>query len=373
MPYSLYIHIPFCKRKCAYCDFTSYAGRDEFIPEYIEALKFELEYYSSLYKRPAVRTIFIGGGTPTLLSDEQLSSLFTSIKNDFDVENKAEITIEANPGTVTKEKLNSLIIAGVNRLSLGAQTFNNSLLKKIGRIHNEHEINDAFNMARDAGFRNINLDLIFALPGENMKDWQESLAKAVKLKPEHISTYNLQIEEDTPLHKEKLESGLNLPDEDMELEMYKYAIKYLKDNGYSQYEISNFAKPGFECEHNKTYWTLKEYIGVGAGAHSFINNSRIGNTLYLDKYLTRDMKVIKTEHANTKKENMQEMVFLGLRLIKGFNLEDFTNKFGISMREIYRKELAELTEDGLIEINGKNIKLTENGLFLANEVFKKFL
>jgi oxygen-independent coproporphyrinogen-3 oxidase len=373
MPYSLYIHIPFCKKKCAYCDFPSYAGRDEFIPEYLEALKFELEYYYTLYKRPAVSTIYIGGGTPTLLSEEQLSSLFTSIKNDFDVSSGAEISIEANPGTVTREKLKMLIGAGVNRISLGAQTFNNSLLKKIGRIHSEREINDAFHMAREAGFKNINLDLIFALPGENMKDWQESLAKAVKLSPEHISTYNLQIEEDTPLYLEKLEGGLNLPDEDKELEMYKYAIRYLTENGYSHYEISNFAKPGSECEHNKAYWTLKEYISAGAGAHSFLKNSRIENTPYLDKYLTRDMRVIKTEHANTKKENMQEMVFLGLRLIKGFNLGDFTNRFGISMREIYKKELAELIEDGLIEMNGKNLKLTENGLFLANEVFKKFL
>ncbi len=373
MTYSLYIHIPFCKKKCAYCDFPSYAGRDEFIPEYLEALKFELEYYYSLYKRPAVRTLYMGGGTPTLLSDEQLSNLFTTIKNDFEIENEAEMTIEANPGTVTREKLGILIGTGVNRLSLGAQTFNNSFLKKIGRIHNEHEINDAFNMAREAGFKNINIDLIFALPGESLKDWQRSLEKAVKLKPEHISTYNLQLEEGTPLHAEKLKGGQNLPDEETELEMYKYAIKYLGDNGYTHYEISNFAKPGFECKHNKIYWTLQNYIGVGAGAHSFIDNVRTANAPSLEKYLTKDMAAIKAEHHNTKKESMQEMIFLGLRLIKGFDLGDFTNRFGISMREIYKKELAELIDEGLIELNGKNIRLTENGLFLANEVFKRFL
>lgn len=371
--YSLYVHIPFCKKKCAYCDFPSYDGRDELIPQYLDALNFELEYYYSLYKRPAVRTIYVGGGTPTLLADEQLSTLFTTIKNDFDIENGAEITIEANPGTITREKLKTLINAGVNRLSLGAQTFNNSHLKKIGRIHNDREIIDAFNMAREAGFENINLDLIFALPGESMKDWQESLAKAIKLNPEHISTYNLQLEEGTPLHAEKLKGGLKLPDEGTELEMYKYAIKYLEDNGYSHYEISNFAKPGRECRHNLIYWTMQNYIGAGAGAHSFIDNARTANSPSLEKYLTKDMAAIKTEHRNTKKESMQEMIFLGLRLIQGFNIGDFTNRFGISMREIYKKELAELIDEGLIELNGKNIRLTENGLFLANEVFKRFL
>lgn len=370
---SLYIHIPFCKKKCNYCDFPSYGGKEALIPDYIEALKAEIGYYSSVYDRPRIRTIYVGGGTPTLLTEGAISSLFESVKKDFEVMSEAEITFEANPGTVTIDKLKALIDSGVNRISLGVQTFNNDLLKKLGRIHLEHEITEAYEMIRGAGFRNVNLDLIFALPGGSVNDWQDSLVKAIKLNPEHISTYNLQVEEGTPFHAEKLEGGLLLPDEEDELKMYKIAIAFLKENGYKHYEISNFARDGFECEHNKAYWTLQDYIGVGAGAHSFIKNVRSENSPHIDRYLAKDFSNIKTEHVNTKKESMQEMVFLGLRLTNGFNLNDFTRRFGIGFREIYKKELAELTEEGMLEMDGKNVRLTEKGLYLANEVFKKFL
>jgi len=373
MSYSLYLHVPFCKRKCDYCDFPSYAGKENLIPEYLEALKAELGYYSSVYDKPSIGTIYVGGGTPTLLSEDQISSLFEAIRKDFDVLPGSEITSEANPGTVTKEKLRALMNCGANRISLGAQTFNNDLLKKLGRIHLEHEITEAFGLIREAGFKNVNLDLIFALPGGSLKDWQGSLVKTVKLNPEHISTYNLQIEEGTPLYIEKLEGALLLPGEEDELKMYQIAIAFLNENGYRQYEISNFAREGFECAHNTAYWTMKEYIGIGAGAHSFINNTRTENTPFIEKYLSGDFSSIKTEHVNTKKESMQEMIFLGLRMMKGFNLNDFTGRFGIGFREIYKKEIEELTNDHLIEMAGKNVRLTEKGLFLANEVFKKFL
>lgn len=373
MSYSLYIHVPFCRKKCNYCDFPSYAGKGSFIDDYIESLKAESGYYSSIYEKPEVKTIFVGGGTPTLLSEVNIRSLFETIYKDFKVQSDAEISVEANPGTVTKEKLKTLFKVGVNRLSLGAQTFNNSFLRKLGRIHLAHEITDAYEMIREAGFKNVNLDLIFALPGESLKDWLNTLNKAVELGPEHISTYNLQIEEDTPLFAEKQEGDLILPDEEEELNMYKAAIKGLTEKGYHHYEISNFAKAGFECSHNKTYWTMHDYIGIGMGAHSFINGVRIANTLDIDKYLSKDFALTKMEHRNTKKENMSEMIFLGLRLIKGFDLNDFTGRFGISFRELYRKELDELTKDGMLEIAGKNVKLTEKGLFLANEVFRKFL
>lgn len=320
-----------------------------------------------------MRTIYIGGGTPTLLSEENLLSLFDALKKDFDVMPDAEVTVEANPGTVTKEKIKALYHAGVNRISLGAQTFNNNLLRKLGRIHLEHEIKEAYDLIRETGFKNINLDLIFALPGESLNDWEETLKKALALKPEHISTYNLQVEEGTPLYIEKIEGDLIMPDEEEELKMYKTAISLLTENGYRHYEISNFAKQGFECEHNKAYWTLKDYLGLGVGAHSFINGIRTENTIDLEKYLSKDCTETKKGHRNTKKETMQEMIFLGLRLIKGFNLSDFTGKFGISFRELYKKEIEELTGDGLLEINGKSVKLTEKGLFLANEAFKTFL
>lgn len=337
MKYSLYVHIPFCKRKCNYCDFPSYAGKENYIPDYIEALKAEVGYISSLYDSPEISTIYVGGGTPTLLSDGNLQTIFDSLRKDFTIAKDAEITVEANPGTVTKEKLSAMFGAGVNRISLGAQTFNNRMLKKLGRIHLAHETRDAFALIREAGFKNVNIDLIFSLPGENLKDWKETLKQTLVLSPEHISTYNLQIEEGTPFYGEKLEGSLKMPSEELELEMYEYAISSLKDSGYHHYEISNFAKEGHECLHNIAYWTLKDYIGIGAGAHSYLNGSRIGNTPILEKYLSRDFAAIKTEHKNTKKENMQEMVFLGLRLIDGFNLNDFTGRFGSGSARYTRK------------------------------------
>jgi len=373
MSSSLYIHVPFCKRKCNYCDFTSYAGKEDLIQEYLESLRSESGYISSLYDKPKIRTVFIGGGTPTLLSEENIKYLFDTISADFEILPGAEVTVEANPGTVTRDKLKTLLSCGANRISLGAQVFNNKLLKKLGRIHMEHEIIDSYNMIKETGFKNVNLDLIFALPGENMKDWRETLEKAIELKPEHISTYNLQIEEGTVFFEEKLEGHLSLPNEDVELEMYTMAIELLRSNDYDQYEISNFAKAGFECEHNKTYWKMLDYIGLGAGAHSYIDGTRIENTSDLNKYLTKNFSEIKKEHKNSKKENMQEFLFLGLRLLDGFSLGDFTNRFGISFREIYRKETEELVSDGLLEINNKNVKLTQKGLYIANEVFKAFL
>jgi oxygen-independent coproporphyrinogen-3 oxidase len=373
MSYSLYVHIPFCKKKCNYCDFPSYAGKESLIPDYIEALKGESGYYSSIYEKPRIKTVFVGGGTPTLLSEADILNLFDTLRSDFSILPDAEITFEANPGTVTKEKLKALTSCGVNRISLGAQTFNNNLLKKLGRIHLEHEIIEAYVMIREAGFRNINIDLIFALPGESIKDWYETIKKAVDLKPEHISTYNLQVEEGTPLYLDKMEGSLNLPDEDSELKMFRASLTYLAVNGYRHYEISNFARSGFECRHNITYWTLEDYIGIGLGAHSYINGIRIENTVDMDKYLSKIFKEIKSEHVNTNKENMSEMIFLGLRLIEGLDLKNFAGRFGVSFRELYSKELDELISDKLLEITDKNARLTKKGLFLANEVFKIFL
>ena len=373
MSYSLYVHMPFCKKKCNYCDFPSYAGKEAYIDAYLESLRGESGYVSSLYDRPEIGTLYIGGGTPTLLSKENIVTLFDIINKDFEVIPGCEATVEANPGTVTREKLAVLKGHGVNRISLGAQTFNNGLLKRLGRIHMEHEINDAFEMIKEAGIRNINLDLIFALPGENLKDWERSLDKAVRLGPEHISAYNLQVEEGTPLYADKVDGMLTLPEEGTELKMYRRAIDVLRDKGYEHYEISSFAKRGHECEHNIAYWTMKNYIGLGAGAHSFIDGVRTENSPELDRYLSGNIKEIKKDRKNTKKESMQEFIFLGLRLMRGFNLNDFTRNYGISFREIYRKELSELVGDGLLTIDGKNVRLTEKGLPIANEVFKAFL
>jgi oxygen-independent coproporphyrinogen III oxidase len=370
---SLYIHIPFCKKKCNYCDFSSFAGKEDLMPSYIESIKKESSFTSASYNHPKVSTIFIGGGTPTLLSDELMSSLFETIKNDFDVDEKAEISVEANPGTINGAKMINLASLGVNRVSLGAQSFNDKLLKKLGRIHQAYEIVSAVEAVRAAGINNINLDLIFGLPDETLKDWENTLNKAIDLEPQHIAAYNLTIEEGTPFFTEKNKGSLHLPNEDMELDMFKLAIDKLAKNGYAHYEISNFAKPGFECEHNKTYWTMKNYIGLGAGAHSFINGERIENLPSIDDYIKNEPSAIKKSHKNTKKETMQEMIFLGLRLMEGFNLNDFTNRFGIGFRELYKQEIQDLTGDKMIEFKGKNVVLTQKGLYLANEVFRKFL
>ncbi|MFC1560285.1 radical SAM family heme chaperone HemW, partial [Candidatus Margulisiibacteriota bacterium] len=351
----------------------SYAGREDLIPEYIEALKSEIGYMSSLMDKPVISTIYLGGGTPTLMDTEATQKLFDVIYSDFNVVKDAEISIESNPKTADKGKLKNLINCGVNRLSIGAQSFDNRILKKLGRIHLNHDITEIFELAREVGFRNINLDLMFAIPSQGMKDWMSSLESAISLKPEHISTYNLQIEEGTPFYEELQEGTIKPPEEELEYNMYKDCITLLLSKGYRQYEISNFAKKGFECKHNITYWTMQDYIGVGAGAHSFIQGIRSNNTPDLDKYLTKKFDEIKSDHKLSAKENMAEMVFLGLRMLEGLPLRRFLNKFKFNLLNVYSKEIEELKKEGLVTVDSKAIKLTLKGLFLANEVFKKFL
>ncbi len=370
---SLYVHMPFCRKKCNYCDFPSYAAKEALVPAYLKALSEEAKLVSSGLESTAVDTVFVGGGTPTLLSAESLSELFGILRRSFEIVDAAEISVEANPGTVTREKLKVLKGIGVNRISLGAQSFSNEILRKLGRIHLSHETIEAFELIREAGFGNVNLDLIFAVPGQSALDWRDTLARALALKPEHVSAYNLQIEEGTPFHAEKLEGLLKLPDEEKELEMYKLAIDELKSKGYRHYEISNFAKPGYECRHNITYWTLRDYIGIGCGAHSYVGGTRFENSANLDEYLKMDFEKSRKLHRNSKNEDMQEFIFLGLRMLDGFDLTAFTERFGKSFRELYRKEIADLKDAGLMEISGKRARLTEKGLYLGNEVFKAFL
>jgi oxygen-independent coproporphyrinogen III oxidase len=373
MKLSLYVHIPFCKRKCLYCDFASFANKEKFIPNYIEALKKETSYYAEYLNKPHVKTVFIGGGTPTFLPDEHLRTLMNMIDTNFTLDDDIEFTVEANPGTVTRPKLRLLKALGVNRISLGVQSFDNKHLKGLGRIHLKHHVYDTFELLREVGFKNINLDLMFALPKQTLKEWEYTLDEAIKLGPEHISAYDLIFEEGTPYHDMISKGKIAKLPEELELDMFKLAISKLKAAGYGHYEISNFAKPGYECRHNITYWTLKDYLGIGLAAHSMISGTRIENTKDLSTYLSADMNKIRTLHKNTRKESMQEMIFLGLRLIGGMSLQDFTNTFGISMRELYRKEIEEQMRDGMLEIKGKFIKLTEKGLYLANEVFEKFI
>jgi oxygen-independent coproporphyrinogen III oxidase len=358
---ALYIHIPFCKQKCNYCDFVSYAGKEELIDSYVEALVRELESLRSTIHDP-LSTIFFGGGTPTLLEPKHIARIIGSVEcRTLSVE-QSEITIEANPGTANKEKLRSLRELGINRLSIGVQSFNDRHLKTLGRIHDAATAQRFYHDARDAGFDNLNLDLIFALPGQTLKEWQQDLEQAINLGPNHLSVYNLQIEEGTPLYAELPTSNLKLPDNETEYSMYKSAIETLTASGYKHYEISNFAKPGFECQHNLVYWRNGNYLGVGAGAHSHWNGRRWSNPNCLEQYL--ETATFSRRFPAETRPDRRETIFLGLRLLDGIAQEHFAG---------FEKEVKELMDDGLLEQAGGNYRLTRKGLYLGNLVFAKFV
>lgn len=376
--YSLYVHMPFCQKKCDYCDFTSYAGLEAMMPPYLAALRNELATYAKVLESKNIRTVYFGGGTPSTVPENEIAGLLDSIRNDFILEEKAEVSIEVNPGTVNLAKLQVYKKAGMNRISIGAQSFNEKELKALGRIHTASQITYTFQSAVNAGFDNINLDLMFALPDQDLASWGNNLKQAVALGPKHISTYNLVIEEGTPFHKRK--SELLLPNDEIEALMYEDAINGLVSCGYDHYEISNFAKPGFECRNNLTYWNNDEYIGVGAGATSYIAGSRFSNPTSLEEYISIwtsiNPLIIKENYERNKQDRerqFQETIFLGLRLISGLDLYALIDKFGKEMMLKYGKVLGELEGDGLLTMSDSKLKLTKRGLFIANEVFEKFV
>ncbi len=319
---SLYIHIPFCMQKCSYCDFTSYSKKEDLMMEYVKALSKEIVNNT---KNKIIKTIFIGGGTPTYLSLEALNILKNTLKT-IDKKENIEFTVEGNPGTFTEKKLKLLKSMGVNRLSIGLQSSKNSLLKTLGRIHSFEDFAHSFKMARKEGFNNINVDLMFALPNQSLDDWKETLLTVVGLSPEHLSCYSLIIEEGTNFYNLYKNSLLKLPKEEEEREMYEYCIDFLKERGYLQYEISNFANPNKECRHNLVYWDLEDYIGCGVGAHSYVNNQRYENTSSIETYIkeinSNNLNQINF-HINSQKENMEEFMFMGLRKTKGICIDDF--------------------------------------------------
>jgi len=350
---SLYIHIPFCKKKCSYCDFVSYAGKEDQIDEYVEAIIRELESQLSTFHSP-LSTIYFGGGTPTLLKPKHFEEILTHYPLRI---THCEITVEANPGTINKEYLTTLRKLGTNRLSIGAQSFNDKHLKTLGRIHDSKQIHQAVEDARAAGFDNINLDLIFALPNQTLEEWKKDLSAAVSLCPEHLSTYNLQIEPGTELADRVENHELPVTSEDLDADMYEHTINYLKENGYNHYEISNFAKPGFECKHNINYWLNGNYIGIGTGAHSHIDGKRWENTSSVEEYLSSSNYALPITQYDAS-------IFMGLRLLDGIPIEKFAG---------YMDQVRSLTKEGLLEESNGNIKLTKKGLFLGNLVFEKFV
>lgn len=357
----LYVHIPFCLKKCDYCDFCSFPGIDEDLQKkYIKALQKEIEFDTG----PAAGTIYIGGGTPTSLSKKNLLRLMEAIGRPS---SSIEYSVESNPGTIDFYKLKILKDAGVNRLSIGAQSFNDDELRSLGRVHDCEEIYESYEAAIRAGFSNINIDLMFALPGQTLDDWTGTLKKAVKLRPKHISAYNLQIEEGTPLS-----AGSVQQDNETEYRMYKETIDFLKSEGYIHYEISNFCLPGFECKHNINYWENGDYKGFGLSASSHIKGARHTNTKDLQEYIS-DPITSKKKEKRVKKDEIAETMFMGLRLIKGMDLSRFEKRFKKPAEELFGKEIRELSEKGLLEQTAHHLRLTDKGLFVANEVFEQFV
>lgn len=368
----LYIHIPFCKRKCLYCDFNSYEVQKHDEDEYIKALLREIKIYLK-EEQFIFKTVFIGGGTPTVIKFGNISKLLKTIAPY--IKKDAEVTMECNPGTINKMAAKEYKAMGINRISIGLQAWQNELLETIGRIHNCQEFLDSYYLLRDEGFRNINIDLMFSLPGQTIDMWHETIEKVCKLNAEHISCYSLILEESTPIYSLIKSGKLSIPDEDVDRNMYYLAKDILNNHGYGQYEISNFAKPGFECSHNLIYWRNDEYLGVGAGSHSKIGTRRfwdIGNIeKYVDAIKTGESSVLGNEDIN-RDEDMWETIFLGLRLNEGININNFNRRYNDDFMSIYGDVVLELQKDGLLNVNGESIVLTDKGRDLSNRVFIKF-
>ena len=370
----IYIHIPFCKQKCYYCDFVSYCNKDNLIEKYIQAVKKEIQLQEIIKE---IDTIYIGGGTPSYIEAKYIKEILEEIKTK-NISKEAEITIEVNPGTVTLDKLQEYKNCGINRLSIGLQSTQNNLLKTIGRIHNFEEFLETYKMARKVGFKNINVDLMLGLPNQKISDLKESLEKVLELKPEHISVYSLIVEENTPIADKIEKNELILPEEETERNMYWYVKNTLELNGFHHYEISNFAKKGFESKHNLNCWEQQEYIGIGTSAHSYVENVRYSNTENLEKYIDNieqgtpeNNKIIhEVQNENDKKK---EFMLLGLRKIDGIKISEFKKVFGDNPIYLFRNELKKLSDEELIEIDDDIIRLTNKGIDLANLVWEEFI
>jgi oxygen-independent coproporphyrinogen-3 oxidase len=373
----IYIHIPFCKQKCYYCDFISFPCKENFEKKYIDALKKEIKNCKLDAKK--ISTIYIGGGTPSYIDSAYIKEIIDIIKEKWGtLGSSVEATIEVNPGTVTQEKLQEYKNIGINRLSIGLQSTNDKILKQIGRIHTYNQFLETFQMARNVGFENINVDLMLALPNQTIYDLKESLKNVINLKPEHISVYSLILEENTKMYDMVQSGKLNLPDDDTERNMYWYVKDTLELEGYTHYEISNFAKANRESKHNVDCWNQKEYIGFGLSAHSYIKKQRFSNTTNLEQYicnieLNQFEKNRIIEEVQNEQDMEKEFMLLGLRKIEGVSIQNFKNKFGENPIYIFMDKLKKLVDENLLDIDGDNIKLTNRGLDLANLVWEEFV
>lgn len=365
MPEFLYIHIPFCIKKCIYCDFLSVPYDESYAKEYVDALCRELVLKKDSAK--ALKTIYIGGGTPTVLPDECFGKLFECLKSNFKFSSETEITVEANPGTINESKIKTLLSAGINRISIGVQSFNDNELKTLGRIHSSEEAVKSIEMIKKAGITNFSIDLMYGIPGQAMDSWKDTLLRAVGFSPKHISSYELTPEKGTPLYK--MIEVIKMPDEELVLEIYNFAIDYLASRGCEHYEISNFALQGFRCIHNMNYWNRGEYIGAGAGAHSFINGVRSKNTGDIKKYIETVNNGIIPEIESTKlthTDEIKEFIFLGLRKTEGISILK-AKELGLNMP----KACKELIDEGYLEISGDYLRFTRKGIVISNTLIVK--
>ena len=375
----LYIHIPFCIRKCAYCDFLSGQRNAEEIENYVEALISEIKTYQAMSLNEIVRTVFLGGGTPSILSGSQMKRIFQALRETFDISETAEITVEANPGTVTYEKLTAYRNVGINRISFGLQSANDEELKRLGRIHTFEEFLESYKMARACGFQNINVDLISAIPKQTTEQFEQSLKKITELQPEHVSVYSLIIEEGTPfakLYGEGAPLEKDLPSEEEERLIYWKTKEFLEKEGYCRYEISNYAKEGLECRHNLGYWERKNYLGLGLGASSLMGNVRYHNTEDWKEYIANAknlQKIQKDVETLTVEEQMEEFIFLGLRKMQGISEQKFQEAFQKSIWECYSENIRKVMEKGLLDKRDGNLYLTEKGIDISNYVFAEIL
>ncbi len=387
---SLYIHIPFCVRKCHYCDFLSVPADEAEMEAYIQALLMEIESYrNSKWSERSIRTLFIGGGTPSVLSEKQITSVFDKLKDVFCLEEDCEITIEANPGTVTKQKSRCYFDNGINRISIGLQSTDDQMLRRLGRIHTYDQFLETYAWVRDAGINNVNIDMMSALPGQNVRSYCEGLEKVMALEPDHISAYSLIIEEGTPFWEIYHNNCDLLPSEQEDREMYEQTKELLSRLKYERYEISNYARGGYECRHNIVYWERDEYLGLGLGSSSLLEECRFKNSCDLKKYIEawksgKGEMVQRLELENLSvQERMEEFMFLGLRMRKGISYQRFYKQFLKEVEEVYGEPIFNMIEQGLLEktcnVDEKRgteeiyLRLTDRGIDVSNRIFEQFL
>ncbi|STB59446.1 radical SAM family heme chaperone HemW [Clostridium perfringens] len=372
---SLYIHIPFCAQKCLYCDFPSFARKDHLRKAYIEALNKEIISLREKHNNLEINTIFIGGGTPSVLEADELECLLKEVAK-LNMSKDIEYSMECNPGNLTEEKLEVMKKYGVNRISMGLQAKQDNLLKWLGRIHNYKTFKENFLLAKKVGFNNINVDLMFGLPNQRLNEWEETLREIISLEPAHISAYSLIIEEGTAFYNLYENDKLKLPTEEEERKMYHLAKKILEENGFNQYEISNYAKQGKECRHNLAYWNMDNWIGVGSAAASYINGKRIKNISSVEKYINsinEKREAVEEIINNSKNDNMEEFMFMGLRKINGIDENEFKNRFSMNINDVYGEILNKYIDEGLLIRESGRIFLSEKGIEISNIIMADFL